>query len=131
LLPPPGQVEITDLQEEKCQGKENGRKQVLASMLPSPGADTNWITVALQEKLKQSAVTTMMQQVHNQYQTNVATKTAKAKTTNAKKRGRLHPRRQNKKTQGGQQKQFYKIHQIHQRLPRRRPSVCVVADMGI
>jgi hypothetical protein len=57
-LPPPGQVEITDLQEEKCQEKENGRKQVLASMVPSPGADTNWIKVALKEKSKQSAVTT-------------------------------------------------------------------------
>jgi hypothetical protein len=46
LLPPPGQVEITDLQEEKCQEKENGRKQFLASMVPSPGADTHWIKVA-------------------------------------------------------------------------------------
>jgi hypothetical protein len=86
LLSPPGQVENTDLQEEKCQGKENGRKQVLASMVLSPGADTNWIMVALQEKSKQSTVTTMMQQVNNQYQTNVATKTAKAKTTNASKK---------------------------------------------
>jgi hypothetical protein len=75
-----------ELQKEKCQEKENGRKQVLASMVPSPGADTNWITVALQEKSKQSAVTTLMQQVHNQYQTNVATKTAEAKTTNASKK---------------------------------------------
>jgi hypothetical protein len=46
LLPPPGQVDITDLQEEKCQEKEKGRKQVLASMVPSPGADTNWTMVA-------------------------------------------------------------------------------------
>jgi hypothetical protein len=47
LLPPPGQVDITDLQEEKCQEKEKGRKQVLASMVPSPGADTDWTMVAL------------------------------------------------------------------------------------
>jgi hypothetical protein len=53
LLPPPGQVEFTDLQEEKRQEKENGKRQVLASMVPSPGADTNWIKVALQEKSKQ------------------------------------------------------------------------------
>jgi hypothetical protein len=39
MLPPPGQIGIRDLQQEKCQGKENGRKQVLASMVPSPGAD--------------------------------------------------------------------------------------------
>jgi hypothetical protein len=91
LLPPPGQVEFTDLQEEKCQEKKNGIKQVLASMVPSPGADTNWIKVALQEKSKQSVVTTMMDQVHNQYQTNVATKTAEAKTTNAKKKRKDKP----------------------------------------
>jgi hypothetical protein len=36
LLPPPGQVEITDLQEEKTQEKENGKKKVLAGMVPSP-----------------------------------------------------------------------------------------------
>jgi hypothetical protein len=93
LLPPPGQVEFTDLQEEKCQEKENRRKQVLASMVPSPGVDTNWIKVALQEKSKQFAVTTMMQQVHNQYQTNVATKTAEAKTTNAKKKRKAKPKK--------------------------------------
>jgi hypothetical protein len=97
LLPPPGQVGITDLQEKKCQEKENGRKQVLASMVPSPGADTNWITVALQEKSKQSAVTTMMQQVHNQYQTNFATKTAKAKTTNASKKRKAKPKKAKEK----------------------------------
>jgi hypothetical protein len=93
FLPPPGQVEFTDLQEEKCQEKENRRKQVLASMVPSPGVDTNWIKVALQEKSKQFAVTTMMQQVHNQYQTNVATKTAEAKTTNAKKKRKAKPKK--------------------------------------
>jgi hypothetical protein len=62
-------------------------------MVPSPGADTNWIKVALQEKSKQSAVTTMMQQVHNQYQTNVATKTAEAKTTIAKKKRKAKPKK--------------------------------------
>jgi hypothetical protein len=86
MLPPPGQIRIRDLQEEKCQEKKNRRKQVLASTVPSPGADMNWITVALEERSKQSAVTTMMQQVHNQYQSNLATNTAKAKTTNASKK---------------------------------------------
>jgi hypothetical protein len=93
LLPPPGQVEFTDLQEEKCQEKENGRKQVLASMVPSPGADRNWIKVALQEKSKQSAVTTMMQQVHSQYQTIVATKTAEATATKAKEKMKAKPKK--------------------------------------
>jgi hypothetical protein len=97
MLPPPGQIGIRDLQEEKCQGKENGRKQVLASMVPSPGADMNWITVALEETSKQSAVTTMMQQVHNQYQTNLATNTAKAKTTNASKKRKGKPKKANEK----------------------------------
>jgi predicted DNA-binding protein (MmcQ/YjbR family) len=77
MLPPPGQICIRDLQEEKCQEKETGRKQVLASMVPSPGADTNWITVALEETSKQSAVTTMMQQVHNQYQANLCNEDSK------------------------------------------------------
>jgi hypothetical protein len=97
MLPPPGQIGIRDLQEEKYQGKENGRKQVLASMVPSPGADMNWITVALEETSKQSAVTTMMQQVHNQYQTNNATKSAKAKTTNASKKRKGEPKKANEK----------------------------------
>jgi hypothetical protein len=66
-------------------------------MVPSPGADTNWITVALQEKSKQSAVTTMMQQVHNQYQTNVATKTAEATTTNASKKRKTKPKKAKEK----------------------------------
>jgi hypothetical protein len=97
MLPPPGQIGIRDLQEEKYQGKENGRKQVLASMVPSPGADMNWITVALEETSKQSAVTTMMQQVHNQYQANNATKSAKAKTTNASKKRKGEPKKANEK----------------------------------
>jgi hypothetical protein len=66
-------------------------------MVPSPGADMNWITVALQEKSKQSAVTTMMQQVHNQYQTNIATKTAEAKATNASKKRKAKPKKANAK----------------------------------
>jgi hypothetical protein len=131
MLPPPGQIGIRDLQEEKCQEKENGRKQVLASMVPSPGADMNWITVALEETSKQSAVTTMMQQVHNQYQANLATKTAKAKTTNASKKRKGKPKKANEKGTSRPGKQFYKIQPIHHRMPRRRPSVCVVADMGI
>jgi hypothetical protein len=132
MLPPPGQVGIRDLREEKCQGKENGRKEVLASMVPSPSADMNWITVALQEKSKQSTVTTMMQQVHNQYQTIIATKTAEAKTTNASKKRKAKPKKADEKnTSRPAEKQFYKIHHIHHRLPRRRPSVCVVANMGI
>jgi hypothetical protein len=35
----------------------------------------------------------MMQQVHNQYQTNVPTKTAEAKTTNAKKKRKARPKK--------------------------------------
>jgi hypothetical protein len=97
MLPPPGQIGIRDLQEEKCQGKESGRKQVLASMVPSPGADMNWIMVALQETSKQSAGTTMMQQVHNQYQANLATETAKAKMTNASKKRKAKPKKANEK----------------------------------
>jgi hypothetical protein len=62
-------------------------------MVPSPSTDTNWIKVALQEKSKQSAVTTMMQQVHNQYQTNVETKTADAKKTNAIKKRKAKPKK--------------------------------------
>jgi hypothetical protein len=57
----------------------------------------NWITVALEETSKQSAVTTMMQQVHNQYQTNLATKTAKAKTTNGSKKKKGKPRKAHEK----------------------------------
>jgi hypothetical protein len=95
MLPPPGQIGIRDLQEEKCQEKENGRKQVLASMVPSPGADMNWITVALEERSKQPAVTTMMQQVHNQYQANLSTKSAKANTTNASKNRKAKPKKAN------------------------------------
>ena len=95
MLPLPGQIGIRDLQEEKCQEKENGREQVLASMVPSPGADMNWITVALEETSKQPAVTTMMQQVHNQYQANLSTKSAKAKTTNASKKRKAKPKKAN------------------------------------
>jgi hypothetical protein len=97
MLPPPGQIGIRDVQEEKCQEKENGRKQVLASMVPSSGADMNWIMVALEETSKQSAVTTMMQQVHNQYQANLSTKTAKAKTTTASKKRNGKPKKVNEK----------------------------------
>jgi hypothetical protein len=97
LLPPPGQVGIRGLQEEKCKEKENGRKQVLASMVPAPGADMNWITVALEETSKQSAVTSMMQQIHNQYQTNIATKTAEAKTTSVSKKRKAKPKKINEK----------------------------------
>jgi hypothetical protein len=95
MLPLPGQIGIRDLQEEKCQEKENGRKQFLASMVPSPGADMSWITVALEETSKQSAVTTMMQQVHNQYQANLAVKSAKAKTTNESKKRKAKPKKAN------------------------------------
>jgi hypothetical protein len=66
-------------------------------MLPSPGTDTNWIKVALQEKSKQFAVTTMMQHVHNQYQTNAATKTAEAKTTTVKKKRKAKPKKAKEK----------------------------------
>jgi hypothetical protein len=39
----------------------------------------------------------MMQQVHNQYQANLATKTAKAKTTNAGKKRKGKPKKANEK----------------------------------
>jgi hypothetical protein len=39
----------------------------------------------------------MMQQVHNQYQTNVATKTAEAKTTNASKKRKAEPKKAKEK----------------------------------
>jgi multidrug resistance efflux pump len=44
-------------------------------------------------KSKQSAVTTMMQQVHNQYQPSVATKTAEATVTKAKKKRKAKPKK--------------------------------------
>jgi hypothetical protein len=66
-------------------------------MVPSPGVDMNWITVALEETSKQSAVTTMMQQVNNQYQADQATKTAKAKTTTASKKRKGKPKKANEK----------------------------------
>jgi hypothetical protein len=78
-----------------------------------------------------SFVTTMMQQVRNQYQTNVATKTAEAKTMNAKKKRKAKPKKAKENDIRRPAETIYKIHQIHQRLQRRRPSVCVVADMGI
>jgi hypothetical protein len=37
-------------------------------------------------KTKKTTVITMLQQVHNQYQTNVATRTGETKTTNASKK---------------------------------------------
>jgi hypothetical protein len=52
LLQPPEQVEFTAVQEEKCQEKGNRRQQVLASMVPSPGTDTDWIKVVLQGKIE-------------------------------------------------------------------------------
>jgi predicted DNA-binding protein (MmcQ/YjbR family) len=62
------------VQWKKCLETGAGRKQVLASTTPSPGANTDWIKIALQEKSKQSDVTTVMQQVYTQYQNKVAKK---------------------------------------------------------
>jgi hypothetical protein len=97
MLPPPGQVGIRDLQEEKCQGKRKRKK----TSSGQHGALT-WRRYKLDHscvarKVKQSAVTTMIQQVHNQYQTNVATKTAEAKTTNANKKRKAKPKKANEK----------------------------------
>jgi hypothetical protein len=79
LLQAPEQEKMTAVQEEKCLEKERGRKEVLPSMMPSSGANTDWIKVARQKKSKQSAVTTMMKQVHeNQYQIEVAKNKGKA-----------------------------------------------------
>jgi hypothetical protein len=43
--------------------KEAGRRQLLDTKMPIPCADTNWEEVATKQKLKQSAVTTVMKQV--------------------------------------------------------------------
>jgi hypothetical protein len=43
----------------------------------------------------------MMQQVHNQYQTNVATKTAEAETTNTKKKRKAKPKKATEKDTSG------------------------------
>jgi hypothetical protein len=92
LLQPLKQVELAAVQEEKCQEKENERTQVLASMTPSPGADTDWIKVALEQQSKQSTVTTMMQQVHEQYQTKVATTTGQDTVTKKQKKRKAKPK---------------------------------------
>jgi hypothetical protein len=92
----PEQVQFTAVLEDKCLAKESMREQVLANMTPSPGANTDWIKEALQEKSKQSAVTTMMQQVHNQYQTNLAKKGKKATVKKATKMKKAKPSRPNK-----------------------------------
>jgi hypothetical protein len=65
-------------------------------MTPSPGGNTDWIKEALQEKSKQSAVTAMMQEVHNQYQTNLAIKGKKATVKKSTKTKKPKPSRPNK-----------------------------------
>jgi hypothetical protein len=50
-------------QTEKSLTKEAGRRQLLDTKMPIPCADTNWEEVATKQKLKQSAVTTVMKQV--------------------------------------------------------------------
>ena len=86
MIQTPEQDKLTAVQEEKCQEKENERTQVLASMTPSPDKDTDWIKVALEQQSKQSTVTTMMQQVHKQYQTKVATTTGQDTVTKKQKK---------------------------------------------
>jgi hypothetical protein len=85
LLKTPEPVEVMAIQEHKCQEKEKEREQLLAGVTPLPAADTDWIKLALQETSKPTDVDTLMQQVHNQYQSTVAKKTVKASVTKAKK----------------------------------------------
>jgi hypothetical protein len=85
LLKAPEPDKVTAIQEHKCQEKEEERKEFLANMTPLPEADTDWIKLALQETSKPTDVVTLMQQVHNQYQSTVAKKTMKATVTKAKK----------------------------------------------
>jgi hypothetical protein len=93
VMQTPEQERLLAAQEEKCQSKETGRKQVLAGMTPSPGADTNWINIALQGSAKTSAVTTLMKQVHNQYQTKVSKTKEKATAVTASKKTKAKPKK--------------------------------------
>jgi hypothetical protein len=93
VMQTPEQERIMAAQEEKCQSKETGRKQVLAGMTPSPGADTDWINIALQGSAKTSAVTTLMKQVHNQYQTKVSKTKEMATAVTASKKTKAKPKK--------------------------------------
>jgi hypothetical protein len=60
-----------EAQTEKCLTKEAGRQRLIDTKMPIPCADTNWEEVATEQKLKQSAVTTLMKQVKKQGRTGV------------------------------------------------------------
>jgi hypothetical protein len=81
--------------------KGNGRKQVLANMTPSPGADTNWIKIALQKSAKTSAVSSMMKQEYDDSQTKVAKPKGQAAAVTASKKRKAQP----KKSKEGKTKQ--------------------------
>jgi hypothetical protein len=80
-------------QEEKCLRKETGRKQVLANMTPSPGADTDWIKIALQKSAKTSAVSTMMKQVYDDSQAKVSKPKGQAAAVTASKKRKAQPKK--------------------------------------
>jgi hypothetical protein len=93
------QEEATAAQEGKCQEKETGRKKLLEYMEASPGADTDWIKLALQEKSKQSAVTTMMKQVQHKNATGRAKEKKSKKTATETRKEAPNKSKQSKKDQ--------------------------------
>ena len=86
------------MQKEKCLEKETGRKQVLDKRTTSPGANTDWIKVALQESSKKSAVTTMMKQVYNQHQTKAAKTKGRTTAVTANKKRKAKPTKSTENT---------------------------------
>ncbi len=87
-----------EAQTEKCLTKEAGRQRLLDTKMPIPCADTNWEEVATKQKLKQSAVTTLMKQVKKPGPTGVeinkgeptVKKTGKRKVVKAKDNGKAN-----------------------------------------
>jgi hypothetical protein len=87
-----------EAQTEKCLTKKAGRQQLLDTKMPILCADTNWEEVATKQKLKQSAVTTLMKQVKKQGRTGVeinkaeptVKKTGKRKVVKAKDNGKAN-----------------------------------------
>lgn len=69
---------------EKIQAKEASRKQVLATMLSLPSANTSCMTKAVLAKLKQSAVSTMM----GPAKTSRATEVGQSKENSSQKKAR-------------------------------------------
>ena len=82
--------------------KEAGRQRLLDTKMPIPCADTNWEEVTTKQKLKQSAVTTLMKQVKKPGPTGVdinkgeptVKKTGKRKVVKAKDNEKANTARQ-------------------------------------